>query len=138
MTFTVSFPNMVGSPSLTALTLAAGETALAIGNTKLGAIAQVSGTNAGFNLFTPTLNLSYYLVIAGKNVADGSPPTVAFEDVIVFNAAAGWAPVVLSSSSVVGAPGARTYTNSTGSLHIATAGGAVTWRVDIDVTRFAS
>lgn len=134
MTFTVGFPNLLASGSLA---ITAGETALTIGTTHFGTIAQVSGIGAGFNLFAPTAGLNYRLVISGKDAADGAAPTNAFIDVLQLNGTLGWVPTVLSSTNTLGAPGARTYTNNAASLKIAVATG-ITWYVDVIVERFAS
>lgn len=135
MTFTVTIPSLAGSPSLTALTLVASETALAIGTQKVGVIAQVSGNGAaGFNVFTPTTNATYYLVIRGQDVATGAP-AAAFLDVVELTAVTGWAPTAVSSTNTVGTPGARTYANATGAFKI-TIAGASTYYIDLAIIRF--
>lgn len=137
MTFTVEFPNQIGSPSLTAVTLAAGESALTIGTQKIGSIAQVSGNGAlGFNIFTPTTDATYYLVIRGQDAASGSP-TNAFLDVVELTAIAGFAVTALGSTNTAGTPGARTYANATGALKITIALGG-TYYIDVLSLRFPS
>jgi hypothetical protein len=112
---------------------------ISLQNEVLNGATQVSGNNIGFDLFTPTANLTYRLLIAGKDVTDGNPPNNAFIDEVVFNATGGgWTvPTPWHSQTVVGAPGARTYTNATGKLHIAIANG-ITWYIDIVSIKFAS
>ena len=156
MAFTVEIPNLAGSPSLTALTLSgplsaasaditgdmsaatvtlsAGEDALAIDTKMIGALAQVSGGAMGFNIFTPTADCTYQLIIRGQDAATGTP-TNAFEDLVEITAAgAGWAPVA-TAVNTFGAPGARTYANTLGALSVAVATGA-TWYIDVIVLRF--
>lgn len=123
--------------TLTSLAITTGEAVLAIGGVNRGALAQVSGLSAGFNIFTPTANLNYHLVISGKDASDGNTPSNAFIDVVDLNGAAGFTPVASVSANTLGTPGARTYSNATGALKIVVASGT-TWYVDVAVTRFAS
>jgi hypothetical protein len=117
------------------LTVAAGEGTYAQGNVKEGGLAQQSGPAAGFNILTPSNNSTYYLLISGKDVADGSGPSNAFLDVIVFGSQAGWTHAVLSSTTVKGTPGARTYLNAAGNLRIVVGNGA-TWYIDVKLFKF--
>lgn len=156
MAFTVTIPNLAGSPSLTALTLSgqlsaasaditgdvsaatvtlsAGEDALAIDTKMIGALAQVSGIGAGFNIFTPTADCTYQLVVRGQDAATGAP-TNAFLDLVEITATgAGWAPVA-TAVNTFGAPGARTYTNNAGALKVVIPTGT-TWYIDVVVIRF--
>ena len=134
MAFTVEIPNQTGSPSLTALTLAAGEAALTIGTKVIGALAQVSGIGAGFDVFTPTANCAYYLVIRGQDAASGSPSN-AFLDILTLDVVGTWAPTVLSSTTLVGTPGARTWSKNSNALKVAVASGT-TWYLDVTIIRF--
>lgn len=122
---------------LTALNITAGDAVTKVGTAHTGTIAQVSGINAGFDLFTPVANLTYHLLVAGKDAADGTGPSNAFLDEIVFNATAGYTVTTWHSGNVLGTPGARTYTNNAGKLHIAIANGS-TWYIDMMSIRFAS
>lgn len=111
---------------------------IALTNEIFTGLGQVSGNAAGFNLFTPTAYLTYRLLIAGKDAADGNFPSNAFIDEVVFNATPGWTvPTPWHSQSVLGTPGGRTYTNATGAFHIALASGS-TWYIDVVSIRFAS
>lgn len=123
--------------TLSSLTITAGISALTIGTGKVGIPTQVSGSGAGFNLFTPVANLTYLLTIAGKDAADGNAPSNAFEDVVAVNATSGFTPLTVTSKDVLGTPGARTYSDSTGAFHIVIASGT-TWYIDVSSTRFAS
>lgn len=129
MAFSTEIPNQKGP-----LTLDAAEAAVGIGTQTRGTLAQVSGIAAGFNLFTPTANATYHLVIRGQDAATGAP-TNAFVDVICITAIAGWAHAVVTSTTTAGTPGARTYSNNAGSLKIVVATGG-TWYIDIALTRF--
>jgi len=74
--------------------------------------------------------------VSGKDASDGGSPSNAFIDIVVFQGQATLAPVAVSSTPTIGTPGARTYSNNTGSLKIAIATGA-TWYIDTRVIRFA-
>lgn len=128
MTFTTEIPH------LTALMLAAAENALTIGTQKIGTLGQVSGMAAGFNIFTPTTDATYQLVIRGQDAASGTPAN-AFVDVVDVTATgAGWVPAS-TQTNTLGTPGARTYSNNTGALKIVVANGT-TWYLDVVVMRF--
>jgi hypothetical protein len=113
----------------------AGETAIQSGNMKLGGSAQVNGNAVGFNIVTLAGAFQYRIVISGKDASDGSAPANTFLDVVVLNAGAAWVPITVSSTTVKGAPGARTYSNNIGVLKIVIASGT-TWYIDSIVTRF--
>jgi hypothetical protein len=94
----------------------------------------VSGIAAGFDVFTPTTNATYHLVVRGQDAATGAA-TNAWVDVLVIHAATGWAPAVISSTTTVGTPGARTWSNNTGALKVVVATGT-TWYVDVSLVYF--
>jgi hypothetical protein len=98
---------------------------------------QVSGVSVGFDIFTPLANLNYYLVVTGKDVANGAGATLGFVDTLSLCAVGVWAPAGVVQTNTLGAPGARTYTNVAGKLHVAMAGGGVTYYVDILAVRFS-
>jgi hypothetical protein len=138
MTFSTNSPNLagaIGAVSPTSVTLPVGEAALTEGTATQGGLAQASGLGAGFNVFTPTANATYRLVIRGQDVASGAA-TNAWVDVVVIHAAAGWAPVTVTSTTTIGAPGARTYSNNAGAFKHVNATGGTTWYIDIALTRF--
>lgn len=116
-----------------------GVTAIKSGNAQFGGLTQSSGIAAGFNIYNPgtTSHGNYYLVISGKDAADSAGATNSFIDVVVFYNSSGWAPSTVSSTSTKGSPPARTYTNSTGILHIALASGT-TWYIDVKIIQFGS
>lgn len=134
MTLIVTVPNLSGSPTLDAVTLDAGQAALTIGTQTHGTLAQVSGVAAGFDLFTPTSGATYYLVIRGQDAATGTP-TNSFIDVVIVQSNGTVTPVTISSTTMLGTPGARTYSNNGGALKVALASG-VTWYLDLAVLRF--
>lgn len=125
-----------GKTAVTALTVTAGEAGLIGGNVKQGFFGQFIGATPVF-LLTPTNLSQYYLVISGKDTTDGTTYSNAFVDVVAFGAIASWTPHVISSTTTVGAPGARTYTNSTGTLKVAIASGT-TWWIDLIDLKFAT
>lgn len=133
---TTIFPNLgsLGTAAATTLALAAGEAALTVGTKTIGVIAQVSGANIGFDLFSPASNATYHLVIRGQDATNGAPSS-AFVDLVEITNVGGWAPLVTASKNTFGSPGARTYTNNAGALHLAVANGA-TWYIDITLIRF--
>lgn len=94
----------------------------------------LTGSGAGFDLFTPTQNATYYLILRGQDVASGAPSN-GFVDVLVLISNGTVTPTVISSTTVVGTPGARTYSNNAGKLKIAVASGT-TWYVDAMYFRF--
>jgi hypothetical protein len=107
------------------------------GNTTSWGVAQQNGLSAGFNIFTPASDYgSYLLVVAGKDAATGLGASNGFLDQVVFNSDAGTLPIItaVSSTSTIGTPGARTYTVSSGALHLAVASG-MTWYVDLFITK---
>jgi len=134
MAFAVRLPNLAGALTGTSLALTVAEDALAVGTKRIGALAQVSGAAMGFNIFTPTTDCAYHLVIRGQDVATGSPSN-AFLDTIELQAVAGWTHTVLHSTTLVGTPGARTYSNNTGALKVVV-GSGTTWYIDVVVLRF--
>ena len=126
------------SANLASLTVAAGQATIVQGNIKRGGLAQQTGVGAvGFNIFTPASNVAYDLLISIKDAADGSPPTNACLDNVRLLNIAGWAPVVVTSSAVAGALGARTYSNNVGVLKVVVAGAGTVY-VDIADTKFYS
>ncbi len=93
-----------------------------------GTFPQYSGPALGFDTFTPTNGVMYDIIVFGKD-ATGIPANAYIDKLTVFGAAAvTW--TVLSSTTLVGAPAARTYSNNAGKLKIAHAAGA-TWYADI-------
>ncbi len=120
------------------LTPATAGTAWKTGNIQGGGLAQQSGLAAGFSIFTPSSDAGVYrLLITGKDASTGGTPSNVWYDEVVLVPTAGWAPVVVSSTTVVGTPGGRTYTNSTGALQVAVASGTV-WYVDVCLVKFDS
>ena len=134
MAFTIKIPNLTGSPSLTALTLAAAEDALSIGTKAIGALAQVSGAAVGFDLFTPTTNANYWLVIRGQDTATGAP-TNSFLDIVELQTSTTWVITAITSTTQVGTPGARTYSKNSSAFKVVVANGT-TWYIDVVVIRF--
>lgn len=115
-----------------------GSSAWSSGTSVGGGLAQQSGGAVGFNILTPTADYGSYLVlVAGKDAATGGAPSNAWLDQVVFNATSGWAPTAISSTTTLGSPGARTYSNATGTLHLAVASGT-TWYVDLFITKLDS
>ena len=130
MTIRTRIPNL----SQASAAFDASETAVGIDTKDLGALAQVSGGAMGFDVFTPTANATYYLILRGQDAASGAP-TNGFVDVLIVLGAATVTWTVLSSTTVVGTPGARTYCNNFGVLNLAVATGT-TWYVDMTLLRF--
>lgn len=115
------------------VTFDAAEDAFGYGTIKAGSLAQASGLSAGFDLFTPTTNCTYWLCLRGQDVASGAP-TNAFLDVLQLTASTGWAPSA-TQTNTFGTPGARTYSNNAGALKIVVATGT-TWYIDVYLLRF--
>ncbi len=135
-TITAALSGNASTASVGAQLTAANGTVSTEGNTKHWGIAQQSGLGAGFNIFTPVADYgTYVLLVAGKDAPTGSAPSNGFIDTVVFNClATTFTPAVAWSATTVGAPGARTYTNSTGTLRVAIATGT-TWYVDLWITK---
>jgi hypothetical protein len=119
------------------VTASAGDS-VKVGNVVYGGTNQQFGTGSGFNFFTPTGNgAAYYLIINGKDVADGTSPNNSFMDVMIFQNQASPVYNVITSTTTKGSPGARTYSTSAGSVRIAIANGT-NWYVDTAATKFGS
>jgi len=119
------------------VTAAAGDS-VKVGNVVYGGTNQQFGTGSGFNFFTPTGNgAAYYLIINGKDVADGTSPNNSFMDVMIFQNQASPVYNVITSTTTKGSPGARTYSTNAGSVRIAIANGT-NWYVDTAATKFGS
>jgi hypothetical protein len=117
---------------------AATDTAVTVGNIAYGGITQQFGTGSGFNFFTPVGSGSaYQLIINGKDTADGTTPSNAFMDIVVFQNQPSPIYNVLVSTVTAGAPGARTYSTDAGNVRIAVASGT-NWYVDAAVTKLGS
>ena len=118
------------------LSLPLGLDALACNGVRLGGVQQRSGSATGFDIFPMGDSLSYYIVIAGQDVADGTS-TASYVDVVVARDNGGvFAHAVHHSTSLNGSPGARTYSLNSGNLYVAHASGT-TWYVDVFVMRFS-
>lgn len=103
---------------------------IAFGETYYDGIFPVSGSSSGFNIYTPSnSNTAYFLIISGKN----SPSTRVFIDIISFFNIGTWTPRIISSTTLLGSPGTRTYSNSGGALRIALSGGSMTYYINIAV-----
>lgn len=134
----VVIPNLVQptDPSFTTVTLTGGEAAQLVEGVRYGALAQVSGGGAGFDIFTPQANVQYELRIAGKDVTNGNAPNNSYIDTVPICKNGPTVQIgTITSRTVVGAPGARTYSNNAGKLKVAHASGT-TWYVDVAITRF--
>jgi hypothetical protein len=107
---------------------------LHIGTTAVPPFAQLSGLSAGFDLFTPTQNATYYLIVRGQDAASGAPSN-GFVDVLLAYSTGTVVPTVITSTTFVGTPGARTYSNNSGALKIALANG-ITWYIDMITLKF--
>jgi hypothetical protein len=132
MTFSTTIPNLTGDIAPTSVTLPAGEAVLAVGTERTGALAQASGAAAGFNVLSPTANCAYRVVLRGQDSATGTPTNAFLDELTVVSYGATAAFNVLHSTTLVGTPGARTYSNNSGALKIALANGTV-WYVDVTV-----
>lgn len=128
-------PNVTSVGTLTNLTVAAGEN-VSMGNITVGGQAQQSIVSTGANIFTPVSG-TYFLIISGKDAADGSAPSNAFCDTVIVTAQVALVPINVNDSTTIGAPGARTYSNNSGALKLAVATGS-TWRIDLYVIKLAS
>ena len=129
-TGSIGFTGSAGPSSLSA-----SQTAIAIGNIYIGGLAQITGAGAGFDIYTPDSNTIEKVIVFGKGNSDGSTPTVAFVDEFyVLNGP----PVSFTTpvaTTVIGSPGARTYSNNAGHLHIAIASGSASWWIDVVIIR---
>jgi hypothetical protein len=109
--------------------------ALVCNGMRLGGIEQRSGPAAGFDIFPMGDSLSYYLIISGQDVADGTS-TESYIDVVVARDNGGvLTHAVHHSTSLNGSPGARTYSLNSGNLYVAHASGT-TWYIDVFSVRF--
>lgn len=98
-------------------------------------IAQVSGLAAGFDTFTPTANVAYRLTVRGQDAASGTPTNAWLDELTVVSYSGTVTINVLHSSTLVGTPGARTWSNNAGALKLVVATGT-TWYLDIAFLRF--
>lgn len=94
-------------------------------------VISISGAAIGFDIFQPVVGVMYHLLIFGKDAA--SPSNGFIDEITCMNPAAAVTKTVLHSTTLVGAPGARTYSDNAGKLKIAVASGA-TWYLDIAAT----
>lgn len=131
MGMTSTIPNLSGTVVLDALTLDAGETPLAIGTIKHGALAQVSGAGAGYDLFTPTTDCTYVLLIRVQDVATGTPAHCTV-DVVTLTTTGTWAPTKMVTSVTNVGTCATTYTKNASALRLAV-GSGTTWYADVVV-----
>lgn len=90
-----------------------------------------SGAALGFEILQPLPNVMYEVTVFGKD-ASGTPTNGFIDKLTVYGGVAATF-TVLSSTTLVGAPGARTYSNSAGKLNLAVASGA-TWYIDLALT----
>ncbi|MBW7935373.1 MAG: hypothetical protein H3C62_17550 [Gemmatimonadaceae bacterium] len=118
------FPNL-GGP----LDLDAAENAVGVGTKASGALAQVSGAALGFDLFTPTADGTYVLLVRVQDVASGSPSHCTV-DIVTLTAIGGWAPTKMVTSVTNVGTCATTYSNNSGALRLAV-GSGVTWYADV-------
>ncbi len=139
MTGTTLASNIVTSSlttvgTLGSLSVTGGVGAVTIGATQLGAIAQITVTAAGTDLFTPTANGTYTLFIRVQDVATGAPTNVTF-DYVTLTASNVWVPAKITASVTTGTC-ATTYTKNGSALRLAI-GTGITWYADILDIRFA-
>lgn len=118
MAFTVSFPAQIP----------ASQSAFTIDTKTLGALAQVSGSAVGFDLFTPTANCTYLLAIRVQDAATGAP-TNCTTDLVVVTTVGTWVPTKMAASVTTGTC-ATTYSKNSSALKLAVATGT-TWYVDV-------
>lgn len=116
--------------------MAAAEDAAAFGTKTVGAFAQVNGGAIGFNVFTPTADVAYRLFVRGQDAASGAPSNGWLDELTVVKYAGTVTINVLHSTTLVGAPGARTWSDDGGgALKLVVANGT-TWYIDVVVIRF--
>jgi hypothetical protein len=131
---TAAFTGTVGVAGL--ITGATGA-ALATGTMQIGGNTQATGTGAGINLFTlPANNGTLIVFVAGKD-ASGSPSNAFLDIVVVNSSGATGTPHAVTSTTTVGSPGARTYTDVTGNFRLAIASG-INWWIDFSVMQLGS
>lgn len=111
--------------------LDAAEAALTIGTKVSGALAQVTVTAVGTDLFTPTANCTYVLAIRTQDVASGSPSHCTV-DVVTLTTVGTWAPNKMVTSVTNVGTCATTYSKNASALKLAV-GSGITWYVDVVV-----
>lgn len=110
--------------------LASAEDALTWASKTAGALAQVSGAAAGFDVFTPTANCTYLLSVRVQDVATGAP-TNAAHDLLLLTVTGTWTVTTINHTATVGTC-ATTWTKNASAVKLAVATG-VTWYVDVVV-----